>query len=395
MPSFPRRRESMHSSRAAAWVPAFAGMWVPAFAGTRLARCACEPRFLAARGAGRLRDPGARRHDALAPLFAVAAQCRQRGGMEPRGARRRRPARRRGVGGAAQGGQQRRQRRRGPHPVDDARGALRRAEYEPRSPQRLGAAAVHTSAGQRRRVVSRRFGRAALDRAVDGEARAQGAQVSGGASMADRRLHALARAIGGFTLVELLIALVLMALISALLFGSLKVAGRSSDAGDAKAEATASMRLASDFLRTEIEEQHPQRMRHIAEFPLLFSGAPDQLEFAAPVPSRIQGGGVWLYRLRVATDGDKSTLVLDRMVPDVNAQALPQFTGNDRSVLADDITDIKLQYFGRDDGADASVAPTWRDRWDSRQTLPLEIRIDVTPARGSAWPTIYASPRNA
>jgi general secretion pathway protein J len=219
--------------------------------------------------------------------------------------------------------------------------------------------------------------------------------VSGGASMADRRIHPLARAIGGFTLVELLIALVLMALISALLFGSLKVAGRSSDAGDAKAEATASMRLASDFLRTEIEEQHPQRMRHIAEFPLLFSGAPDQLEFAAPVPSRIQGGGVWLYRLRVATDGDKSTLVLDRMVPDVNAQALPQFTGNDRSVLADDITDIKLQYFGRDDGADASVAPTWRDRWDSRQTLPLEIRIDVTPARGSAWPTIYASPRNA
>ena len=60
-----------------------------------------------------------------------------------------------------------------------------------------------------------------------------------------------------------------------------------------------------------------------------------------------------------------------------------------------DIADIKLQYFGRDDGADASVAPTWRDRWDSRQTLPLEIRIDVTPARGSAWPTIYASPRNA
>jgi hypothetical protein len=113
------------------------------------------------------------------------------------------------------------------------------------------------------------------------------------------------------------------------------------------------------------------------------------------VPSRILGGGVWLYRLRVAGEGEKSALVLDRMVPDVNAQALPQFTGDDHSVLADGITGIKLQYFGRDDGADASVAPTWRDRWDSRQTLPLEIRIDVTPARGSAWPTIYASPRNA
>jgi general secretion pathway protein J len=208
-------------------------------------------------------------------------------------------------------------------------------------------------------------------------------------------LHALARASGGFTLIELLIALVLMALMSALLFGSLRVAGKSADAGDAKAEATASMRLASDFLRTEIEEQQPQRMKRVAEFPLLFNGTPDVLEFAAPVPSRIEGGGVWFYRLRVATEGDVSKLVLDRMVPDVNAQALPQFTGDDHSVLADNIASVRLQYFGRDDGADVSVAPSWRDRWDSRQTLPLEIRIDVTPVSGAAWPTIYASPRNA
>jgi general secretion pathway protein J len=207
---------------------------------------------------------------------------------------------------------------------------------------------------------------------------------------------AAARAAGGFTLIELLIALTLMALMSALLFGTLKVAGKSWDAGDARAEATASMRLASDFLRTEIEEQHPQRMKHIVDFPLLFNGTPDTLEFAAPVPSRIQGGGIWFYRLHVAANGDRSELVLDRMVPDVNAQALPQWSsGGDHSVLAEDIASVKLQYFGRDDGADASVAPSWRDRWDSRQTLPLEIRIDVTPARGPSWPTIYAAPRNA
>jgi general secretion pathway protein J len=208
-------------------------------------------------------------------------------------------------------------------------------------------------------------------------------------------VSAAARTQRGFTLIELLIALTLMALMSAVLFGSLKVAGKSSDAGDAKAEATASMRLASDFLRTELEEQQPQRMKRIAEFPLLFSGTPDTLEFAAPVPSRIQGGGVWFYRLRVVADGERSELVLDRMIPDVNAQALPQWSGNDHSVLAEGISSVKLQYFGRDDGADVSVAPSWRDRWDSRQTLPLEIRIDVTPAKGPAWPTIYASPRNA
>ena len=77
----------------------------------------------------------------------------------------------------------------------------------------------------------------------------------------------------GFTLVELLIALALFALMSAVLFGSLRLAGRSTDAGDEKAQASSGMRLASEFLRTQLSAQHPQRMRKILEFPLLFGGS--------------------------------------------------------------------------------------------------------------------------
>ncbi len=207
--------------------------------------------------------------------------------------------------------------------------------------------------------------------------------------------RAVSRAAHGFTLIELLIALTLMTLLSAVLFGSLRMAGKSWDVGDAKAEATASMRLAEQFLHTQLEEQHPQRMKRIIEFPLLFGGDASQVQYAAALPARVQGGGVWLYRLRVAQDGDKSQLVLDRMVPDVAAATMPEFAAPETSVLADGVREIKLQYYGRDDGADLSTDPTWRDRWDSHQTLPLEIRIDVTTAGGSTWPTIFASPRNA
>ena len=45
----------------------------------------------------------------------------------------------------------------------------------------------------------------------------------------------------GFTLVELLIAIGLLALMSAVLFGALGFAGRSWDAGEAKAENSAGM----------------------------------------------------------------------------------------------------------------------------------------------------------
>ncbi len=201
----------------------------------------------------------------------------------------------------------------------------------------------------------------------------------------------------GFTLVELLIALSLFALMSAVLFGSLRLAGRTWDAGEAKAEANSGMRLAGDYLRTQLAAQHPQRMRKITEFPLLFSGKSDEMRFAAPLPGRVGVGGMWYYRVALVEGAGKgkSSLVLERMLPDVNATTMPEFNSADRSVLADDIASIKIGYFGRDRGASLETAPTWRDRWEDPQLLPLLVRVDVAPRLGSAWPQLVVAPRES
>ncbi|HKP66250.1 MAG TPA: prepilin-type N-terminal cleavage/methylation domain-containing protein, partial [Casimicrobiaceae bacterium] len=119
-----------------------------------------------------------------------------------------------------------------------------------------------------------------------------------------------ARTERGFTLLELTIALTLLALLSAVLFGSLRLAGRSTDGGDAKVEAAASMRLAQEFLRTNLEAQHPLRMRKIVDSPLLFSGTRNELRYAAELPPRVAGGGIWFYRLSLRTDDARAPLTL-------------------------------------------------------------------------------------
>jgi len=201
----------------------------------------------------------------------------------------------------------------------------------------------------------------------------------------------------GFTMIELMIALVLLALMSAVLFGSLNLAGRSSDAGTAKAEASSGMRLASEYLRTQLAAQHPQRMRKIQEFPLLFLGDPDQLRYAAPLPGRVGLGGIWYYRLKLAAVAgrQKPSLILERVIPDVSAPDRPDFADAEHSVLADDIKELKFSYYGVNTGAGVDEAPTWRDQWDDQQLLPQLIRVDVTPEKGSAWPTMVIAPREA
>jgi len=204
-----------------------------------------------------------------------------------------------------------------------------------------------------------------------------------------------AREQSGFTLIELLIALGLFAILSSIMFGSLRLAGRSTDAGEEKAQATAGMRLASDYLRTQLTSQHPQRMRKMLEFPLLFGGNREEIRYTAPLPNRVGLGGMWYYRLSVAQVAGKqgTALVLDRMIPDLDATSLQTFNDSERSVLADDIKAIKISYFGRDRAASVDNAPTWRGSWEDSQLLPLLVQIEVTPARGDPWPPIVVAPR--
>jgi hypothetical protein len=106
-------------------------------------------------------------------------------------------------------------------------------------------------------------------------------------------------------------------------------------------------------------------------------------------------GGVYYFRLSVVRTGDKSQLVQERVIPDLTALQEPEFRDAERSVLADGIAELAIGYFGRDADANDVDEPTWRDRWDDRQRLPLLVRIDVKPAKGAAWPTLVVEPRRS
>jgi general secretion pathway protein J len=184
---------------------------------------------------------------------------------------------------------------------------------------------------------------------------------------------------------------------SAVLAGSLNLAGKSWDAGESKAESSSGMRLAGDFLRTQLAAQYPQHMRKIKDFPLLFGGSADELRYTATLPGRVGLGGMWYYRLALAPapGNGRVGLILDRMIPDVNALDMPLFDDKARSVLADDIKELKLGYYGVNTGGAFDEAATWRDQWDDPQLMPQLIRIDVTPEKGPKWPTLVIAPREA
>ncbi len=156
------------------------------------------------------------------------------------------------------------------------------------------------------------------------------------------------------------------------------------------------MRAAQTYLRAQLSEQYPQRMWKAVELPLLFAGEKNELRYAAVLPERVAGRRRLLFPARRgrATATSRSSC-RSASFPISRSVERPEFREPDRSVLADGIAELTIGYFGRDANAAEVDAPTWRDRWDDRQRLPLLVRIDVKPVKGSAWPTLVVEPRRA
>ena len=191
----------------------------------------------------------------------------------------------------------------------------------------------------------------------------------------------------GFTLLETIVALTLLALMLAVLSGSIRFAGQSRDAAAAKIDSIDNMRIAQDFLRQTLAQAHPKRWLKVVGRPFVFRGERDELSMAAPLTARVGVGGLFLLKLSLvdAEKGKGKNLVMARAFPEPDAQEMPDFSSAETTVLAENLAELEFAYLGRDDPASD---PTWRDDWKEGATMPEAVRVRIRPAHGSAWPEL-------
>lgn len=193
--------------------------------------------------------------------------------------------------------------------------------------------------------------------------------------------------VSGFTLLETLVALTLLALMLAVLTGSIRFAGQSRDAVATKLDGIDNMRIAQDFLRQTITQAHPKRWFKVAGRPFVFRGERDELFMAAPLTARVGVGGLFLLKFFLA-EGNRNEgrkLVMARLFPEPTAQEMPDFSSADTTVLAENLSELEIGYLGRDD---ETADPTWRDDWKDGARMPEAVRLRVKTDKGVAWPDL-------
>jgi prepilin-type N-terminal cleavage/methylation domain-containing protein len=167
----------------------------------------------------------------------------------------------------------------------------------------------------------------------------------------------------GFTLIEVLVALALSALVSLILLNGIRLATTGLDRQTRVAERLDTRQSLDDLLR--------RTLGSAALVPRLaggtFNGGPSALEFLGIA----EDGGPGLYRIDLAIDAMRRDrpLILRRRL------AMPAGAPRDAtSIVATRVRDFRLAYFGADT---ASAAPSWHDSWQQLNVLPLMVRVTL------------------
>jgi general secretion pathway protein J len=218
-------------------------------------------------------------------------------------------------------------------------------------------------------------------------ARDDGSQLKRGVIVALRATPAFHKKCGGFTLLEMLMSLVLLALLLAGAYGGIRTSVRAMHSGEHVIERVDRMRTVQGFLRHQLSRILPLPYEQTLNSNYVFEGARDFMRFVAPMPGYLSHGGPYVQTLALTRGTDGLQLVFsDAMLNGFDPKE-EKAAERDPVVLLDHIRDGAFSYRMLDEQGQLTQ---WSSSWDDPGVTPLMIQIELVMQNGEriGWPTL-------
>lgn len=189
----------------------------------------------------------------------------------------------------------------------------------------------------------------------------------------------------GFTLIEVLLATLLLAGGLALAFATLRSATALVQRGEAMAQRNERIRSAETFLRRRIASAQPiafatdpQTQQQIR-----FLGEPQRMRFVSDLPDYLGRGGPYLHDLSVAEGRLLVSFILVQ-----GGQAIEETKPRPPEPLANGLRTVRFLYRGIDPEGGLG---DWQERWTTADVLPVQVAMDIESADGVRWPKLVVA----
>jgi general secretion pathway protein J len=193
----------------------------------------------------------------------------------------------------------------------------------------------------------------------------------------------------GFTLIEVLLATVLLVAGLALAFTTLGAANRTAIRGEAMADRSEHMRAVAGFLRSRLTGTRPIAFAidESKGTPIRFVGEPDRMRFVADLPDYLGRGGPYLHDLTIEGDGDNTRISIALSMV-LAGQTIEEPQPRPPELLVEGLREARFRYRALDEEGRLG---DWQDKWEVSERLPLLVEVTLIDRDGKAWPPLVVS----
>lgn len=185
----------------------------------------------------------------------------------------------------------------------------------------------------------------------------------------------------GFTLIEVVLALSIFAIMGAILYGAFSLSHRAVEKSQGSFERNQKLRSFTDLLGSYIRSAYPYR-QSAQDTTVFFDGQEDQLTFVSSLSLAMGGRG--MSKIRIAwedTEGGEGPIQLEEEVPvRFNTSEDHDYGGlrND-VVIQERVKELRFAYLDS-----KSEDEKWEERWDGREKLglPRAVRLSYRNPEG-------------
>lgn len=185
----------------------------------------------------------------------------------------------------------------------------------------------------------------------------------------------------GMSLVEVMVALAVVALTFAAAVGGLRVLARSGDRGTALIERHDMLSRGLDALRHDFERMERVTSKRGRATEFLFSGDEKGVTFVAVEPPIPSEAGPYFIVYSIERSQEGNALLRGRAPFDASAKSLQRLKTQDEVAVLDGAYDFRFSYLERKGGRER-----WVGKWADRDRLPELIRLEIAGLSAGSRP---------
>jgi len=194
----------------------------------------------------------------------------------------------------------------------------------------------------------------------------------------------------GFTLVEVLLAITLLAIVMAVAYSGLRSVTRSTDRVEELNQNATHVRATQRLLHQQLARMLPLAYSEQDGERIVFAGEREVIRYVAPMPGYLGKGGPQVQELALESGSGGKRLVF-RHAP-VVGDASEMMRQREPVVLIEDIIDGGFSFIGFDERGKLT---DWMDTWEQPGQMPtmVSLQLELPESSELFWPELRVRTR--